>query len=58
MNGMLFLKQRLRELFRVEGLQVVRLLAEADEFDGQCRGAMGIAGGCRGAMGIAGGCGA
>jgi hypothetical protein len=45
MNGMLFLKQRLRELFRVEGLQVVRLLAEADEFDGQCRGAMGIAGG-------------
>ena len=31
----LFLKQRLRELFRVEGLQVVRLLAEADEFDGQ-----------------------
>jgi len=31
----LFLKQRLRELFRVEGLLVVRLLAEADEFDGQ-----------------------
>lgn len=30
-----FLKQRLRELFGVEGLQVVRLLAEADEFDGQ-----------------------
>ena len=31
----LFLKQRLRELFGVEGLQIVRLLAEADEFDGQ-----------------------
>jgi len=31
----LFLKQRLRELFGVERLQVVRLLAEADEFDGQ-----------------------
>ena len=31
----LFLKQRLRELLRVEGLQVVRLFAEADEFDGQ-----------------------
>ena len=30
-----FLKQRLRELFGVEGLQIVRLLAEADEFDGQ-----------------------
>ena len=30
-----FLKQRLRELFRIEGLQVIRLLAEADEFDGQ-----------------------
>ena len=31
----LFLKQRLRELFGVEGLQIVQLLAEADEFDGQ-----------------------
>ena len=31
----LLLKQRLRELFGVEGLQIVRLLAEADEFDGQ-----------------------
>ena len=31
----LLLKQRLCELFCVEGLQVVRLLAEADEFDGQ-----------------------
>jgi len=31
----LFLKQRLRELPGVEGLQVVRLLAEADELDGQ-----------------------
>ena len=30
----LFLKQRLRELFGVEGLQVVRLFAEADELDG------------------------
>jgi hypothetical protein len=29
------LKQRLRELSGVEGLQIVRLLAEADEFDGQ-----------------------
>jgi hypothetical protein len=31
----LFLKQCLRELLRVERLQIVRLLAEADEFDGQ-----------------------
>ena len=30
----LFLKQSLRELFGVEGLQVVRLLAEADELNG------------------------
>ena len=32
---MLFLKQRLRELLRVEGLQIVRLFTKADEFDGQ-----------------------
>jgi hypothetical protein len=31
----LFLKQRLRELFGVEGLQIIGLFAEADEFDGQ-----------------------
>jgi hypothetical protein len=30
---LLFLKQRLRKLFGVEGLQIVRLLAKADEFD-------------------------
>ena len=30
-----FLKQSLRELFGVERLQIIRLLAEADEFDGQ-----------------------
>ena len=33
--GFLFLKQRLRELLRVEGLQIIRLLTETDEFDGQ-----------------------
>src|ERR1039458_7977132 len=32
-----FLKQRRRELLGVEGLQVVRLLAEADEFDRQAK---------------------
>jgi hypothetical protein len=30
-----FLKQRLRELFRIERLQIVRLLAETDELDRQ-----------------------
>src|SRR5438445_6710738 len=30
-----FLKQRRRELLRVERLQIVRLFADADEFDGQ-----------------------
>ena len=35
--GLLFLKQRLSELFRVEGLQIFRLLAETDEFDGQAK---------------------
>src|SRR6516165_715329 len=34
-GGTLSLKKCLRELFRVERLQVVRLLAQADEFDGQ-----------------------
>ena len=29
----LFLKQRLRELFGIKGLQIVRLFAEADELD-------------------------
>ncbi|MDB6020597.1 MAG: permease of the major facilitator superfamily, partial [Pedosphaera sp.] len=38
LDGLLLLrKQRLRVLLRVERLQIIRLFAEADEFDGQAQ---------------------
>ena len=37
LGARLFLKQRLCELFRVERLQIVRLLAQADKFNRQAK---------------------